>query len=263
MKYLRFLFPIILILGFTTLTPKLLSGNMNKGTLLIILAVFLFIAFSARPRKKAAQPAGDLEEMLLGDYAKDAFAGDVKLQSQFRVALKNYSDNLPKAALNKLQKLAPECTTDQQTYAVSMATATVLCSLGKHREAIRHYNKALVLHPTVDVAMTLGSCYQRQGELRKARDTYEFALDLDDSFLNARSSIATTYVADGDYDTALEHALLVLEKDENHASALATAAICYALLKDPIASKGYQQRAVDNGYSEKKITETISALKRR
>ena len=36
---------------------------------------------------------------------------------------------------------------------------------------------------------------------------------------------ATTYVADGDYDTALDYAQQVLDKNENHASALATAAI--------------------------------------
>jgi len=121
----------------------------------------------------------------------------------------------------------------------------------------------LTIYPTAEVAMDLGSCHQRLGELNKARDSYEFALDLDENFLDARSSIATTYVADGDYDSALEQAMLVLEKNENHASALATTAICYGLLNDPILSKRYQQLAVDNGYSEKKITETIAALKKR
>jgi len=81
--------------------------------------------------------------------------------------------------------------------------------------------------------------------------------------LEARSRIATTFVADGDYDAALEQSMLVLEQEETNASALATAAICYGLLKDPILSKRYTQLAVDNGYSEKKITETISALKKR
>ena len=64
----------------------------------------------------------------------------------------------------------------------------------------------------------------------------------------------------GDYDTALEQAQMVLEKNEKHPSALATAAICCGLTGDPVMCKYYTTQAVENGYNKKKIEETIAAL---
>ncbi|MBQ7001900.1 MAG: tetratricopeptide repeat protein [Oscillospiraceae bacterium] len=265
MKKLGFLIPILLFLGFSTVVPHLFAagGGANKGTLILIIAVFCFMAFSFRPKQKASAPVRDVEESVRGEFAKDAFVDDTQLNAKFLSALSDYSKKMPKSALNKLNKLSAQCRNDQETYAVAMATALVSMQQQNYKEAIRQYNKAIVLHPSVKLAMEIGSCYQRQGELKKARDSYEFALDLDSSCLEARSRIATTFVADGDYDAALEQSMLVLEQEETNASALATAAICYGLLKDPILSKRYTQLAVDNGYSEKKITETISALKKR
>ena len=265
MKKLGFLIPILLFIGLSALLPQMFAagGGANKGTLLLIIAIFCFMAFSFRPKQKASAPARDVEETVRGDFAKDAFADDPQRNAKFLSALSDYSKNLPKSALNKLGKLAAQCRNDQETYVVAMATALCAIQQQNYKEAIRQYNKAIVLHPSVALAMEIGSCYQRQGELKKARDSYEFALDLDSNHLEARSRIATTYVADGDYDAALDQAMLVLEKEETNASALATAAICYGLMKDPILSKRYTQLAVGNGYSEKKITDTISALKKR
>lgn len=264
MKNFSFLIPIILFLGFSILGNRMLaSGSFNPIFLVIVIAIFLVISLLVRPKKKTPKPASEVEEKVMGDYAKNAFADDPQRNAQFRTALKNYAGNMPKAALSKLEKLAPLCKTDEEVYAVAMATAMTLCSLNKYKEAIRQYNKAIVLNPTSELAMTLGSCHQRLGELTKARDSYEFALDLDAGNLEARSILATTYVADGDYETALEQAMLVLEKDEKHASSLATAAISYGLLNDTVLSKQYTKLAAENGYSEKKINNTISALKKR
>ena len=81
--------------------------------------------------------------------------------------------------------------------------------------------------------------------------------------MEARAILATTYVADGDYYTALEQAQMVLEKNDKHASALATAAISCGLTGDPVMCKHYTTQAVENGYSKKKIEDTIAALKKR
>lgn len=264
MKKLGFLIPILLFLGFTMLTPRLFAaGGANKSTMLLIIVVFMVLAFSFRPKNKTPKAVSDVEAQVRGDFARDAFADDAQLAAKFQSALKDFSGNMPKSALNKLNKLAPQCRNDQETYAVAMALALCAVQQQNYKEAIRHYNKAIVLHPTTELAMTIGSAYQRLGELKKARDSYEFALDLDAGNLDARSSIATTYVADGDYEAALEQAQLVLEKNEAHASALATTAICYGLLNDSLMHRQYTRLAVENGYSEKKITDTVSALKKR
>lgn len=264
MKKFGFFLPIILVLLFSMLGTRMLaSGSIRPVTLILISVVVFGIALMSRPKAAASKPVSDIAQKVRGEFARDAFADDAQLGAKFQAALKDYSGNMPKAALGKLQKLAPQCTGDKEIYAVALATATVLVSLHKPKDAIREYVRALGLHPSSSLAMELGSCYQRLGELEKARDTYQYALDLDGGNIEAISAIATTYVADRKYQMGLEEAMKVLEKNENHASALATAAICHGLLGDPLMSRHFTDRAVANGYRKDKITQTIDALKKR
>lgn len=264
MKILLMFVPVLIFLLFMRLGIGVLAtGTVNPAVLIGITAVIMFVLVVLRPKNKGSSAVSNLEKKARGEFAKDAFADDAKLGSLFQAAIKDYSGNMPKAALAKLTKLAPMCTDDKEIYAVSMATAQCHLILGKPLPAIREYTRALGIHPTAEVALELGSCHQRLGNLDKARDTYEFAQDLDENNLEARSRIATTYVADHAFETALEHANMVLDKDAHHASALATAAICHGLLNDPVMCKYYTEQAVENGYSRKKIEETVSVLKKR
>lgn len=263
MKKISFIFPILIFLLFMSLGNKIFStGKVSPSTLVVIVAVAVGMMVFLKPKAKA-KAVSDLEQKARGEFAKDAFADNPQLEAKFLAAIKDYNGNMPKAALAKLTKLAPLCTGEKEIYAVSMATGQVQMLLGKPILAVREYTRALGLHPTAEGAMELGSCHQRLGNLDKARDSYEFAMDLDPNNLEARARIATTYVADGDYYTALEQAQMVLEKDEKYASALATAAICCGLTGDPIMCRQYTNLAVENGYSQKKIEETITALKKR
>lgn len=264
MKKFAYFIPIILILAATLLGNRLFaSGSISPTTLVVAMVAVFAILILVRPKGAAPKPVSDVEKKVRGDFAKDAFADNDQLNAKFQAALKDYSGNCPKAALGKLEKLASQCHTSQETYAVSVATALCFISVNKYKEAIREYTRALGLHPTSDLAVSLGSCHQRLGQLDKARDSYEFALDLDAGNTEARSNLATAYVADGDYRAGLEQAMLALEQDEKQASALATAAICHGLLDDQLMHKHYTKLAVENGYSEKKITDTVSALKKR
>lgn len=264
MKNLLRFMPVLFLVLFMFVSTKLFAdGQASPTTLILLMGVMLLLVTLGRPKNKGAKPASNLEQKVRGEFAKDAFSDNPQLEAKFQAAMKDYNGNMPKAALTKLTKLAPLCTTDPEIYAVALATATCHLTLGKPALAVREYTRALSLHATTDVAVELGSCYQRQGNLEKARSFYEFALDLDENNLEARSILATTYVADGDYETALEQAQLILEKDEKNASALATAAICYGLTGETLMYKSYTDKAVENGYSKKKIEETVAALKKR
>lgn len=259
-----FLIPIVMVLGFSLLSAQMFSsGSVNPLFLGAIAVVLLIMMISFRSKSAPAKSAEAVAQELLDDFSKDAFADNEELKKTFYSALDNYGKNMPKAALSKLEKLEPQCSGDKEVYAVSLLKAKVLCTLQKYPNAIRAYNKAVVLNPTCAVASAMGDCYQRLGKLEKARDSYEFAIELDPKNTDALSRLATTYVADWDYEKALDCAMQVLELDEKASSALATAAICYGMLNDPVMSKQYTRLAVENGYSEKKITDTIDALKKR
>lgn len=264
MKKFAYLVPILIFLVFSFFSTRMFAaGSINPATLVIITTAIMAIFLLFRPKSAAPKPVGDAEKKIRGEFAKDAFADNPQLGAKFQSALKDYSGNMPKSAISKLTKLAPECRTDEEKYAVAVATALCQTTVGKYPEAIRQYNKAIVLHPTSEHALAQGSCYQRLGELKKAQDAYTFALDLDADNLEARSNLATSYVADGYYQKGLDQAMKVLQRNETHPSSLATVAICHGLLGDPLMQKHYTKLAVENGYSEKKITETVSALKKR
>lgn len=261
MKFLSMIVPVLLLLLFMSVSSSMLaSGTVNPVVLALVpILLLLFL----KPKKKGAKPASDLEKKARGEFAKDAFADNAKLGAMFQAAIKDINGNMPKAALKKFEKLAEQCTGDREKYAVSIATAQCHLIVGKPLPAIREYTRALNIHPSAEIAMELGSCHQRLGNLEKARDSYEFALDLDENNLEALAHIATTYVADHEFDTALEYANRIIDKEENHASALATAAICHGVLGDPVMCAYYTNLAVDNGYSKKKIEETVAVLKKK
>lgn len=264
MKFLMMLVPVVLLLVFMRISSGVLAaGSVNPLMLIGITAVLMVLLLATRPKNRGPKPASDLEKKVRGDFAKDAFAEDPKLGTMFQAAIKDYSSNMPKAAISKLTKLAVQCTGDPESYAVAMATAQCYLIIGKPLPAVQEYTKALNIHPSAEVALDLGSCHQRLGNLDKARDSYEYALDLEEGNLEALARIATTYVADHDFRTALDYANRVLDAEENHSSALATAAICHGLLHDPILCKYYTDLAVENGYSRNKIEETIAVLKKR
>lgn len=263
MKKFAYFIPVLIFILMTTLGSRVMSSGASPMTMLLLLAVPLAMLMFLRPKQGAAKPASNFEQKARGEFAKDAFADNEKLAAQFQSAVKDYNGSMPKAALKKLLKLAPQCTGDKEIYAVALATAQCHLVNGKPLPAIREYTRALNIHPSAEVALELGSCHQRLGNLDKARDSYEFALDLDEENLEALSRIATTYVADHQFQTALDYANRVLDKDETHSSALATAAISHGLLGDSVLCKYYTEQAVEHGYSKNKIEETISTLKKR
>ncbi len=264
MKKFAFFIPVLIFLAFTMVSSRLFAaGTVSPATLVLMILPVLLISLLLRPKKNAAPKASfDVEAQVRGDFAPDAFTGSDRKDKLFQGAMKDYCTNCPKAALTKLTKLAPLCSNDQETYAAAMLTALCCITVQKFPEALRQYTTAIVLHPTADLALALGSCHQRLGELRQAKDSYQFALELDARCLEARCALATACVADRSYQEGLQHAMLALEQEENQPSALATAAICHGLLGDSLLQKHYTQKAVENGYKEEKITSTISALKK-
>ena len=259
-----FLVPILIIGVFMLLSNRLMaSGALNSTTMVAIGAVAFVLLLLIRPKKGSAKASPDAVLSLLGDFSKTAFAEDEKLNKQFDSAVADYLNGMPKAATAKLEKLQNLCRTDADTYAVCVALGMTKVSGGDYPGAIKLYNRAVVLHPTTQLAMAIGSAQQRIGELEQARDSYDFALDLDPNNIEALSAKATAYVGDGMFEEAITEARLALEMDESHSSALATCAICYGCLDDTLLCKHYTDKAVAAGYKADKINATIPALKKK
>ena len=259
-----FILPLLIFAVISLLGTRLFaSGGMHPAVLVAIAAGAMLLMAAIRPKNKNGKAAPDATLAILGDFAKDAFDYDEKLSAKYQSAVADYINSMPKSAINKLTALESQCKTDADTYAVAVAMGLAKTTVGDFEAAIKLYNKAVVLCPTSQLADAIGSCQQRIGELREAMDSYAFALELDPDNIDVRGKLATAYVADGDFEMAIEHAQLVLDREENHASALATIAICHGCLDHEDLYKGYTAKAVDAGYKEEKITSTVPALKKK
>lgn len=264
MKKIAFMFvPVIMLLCLMTVVPKILSSGMNTSTVILIAIMALILMTVFRPKKAATKTAEAVAEEFLDDYCANAFADDDALKAKFYAALDDYGKNMPKAAIAKLEKLAPLCTGSKEKYAVAIASAKTYFLLEKYKDSLREYNKALVLHPSSELSAQIGMAYQRQGNNQKAIEAYEFATELDSRNVDAWSRLAAVHVAEWHWETALDYAQEALELEQTNASALATSAICYGMLDDALMHNHYTRLAVQNGYSEDKIKETVKTLKKR
>jgi len=136
MKKLNFILPILMIGLFALVGSRMIgSGSISPVTMMGIGSLLLVFLLLSKPKASAAKPMAQIEEQIRGEFAKDAFADEPALGAKFQAALTDYSKNMPKAALNKLQKLAPQCTGDPEVYAVAMASAMIHTTLNKPMDA--------------------------------------------------------------------------------------------------------------------------------
>lgn len=258
-----FVLPLLLIFSFTVLMPKVLSSGMSPMTMLLISFGLIMLMMLFRPKHSDSKTAGTVAAEIMDDYCADAFAGDDTHKDKFYSALGDIGGNMPKSAVGKLEKLSQECTGKKEQYAIAMATAAAYRRQNNLRNAIREYNKALVINPTGNLAYTIGDAYQRNGDLDKARDSYDFAMELEPENPKYPSALGTALVGDGRFSEAIGYAEDALELDPAFSQALATMAICNGILGDTDNYDHYLKLAMDNGYKEDKITETIKILKKR
>ncbi len=239
------------------------NGPMNPLVMGCVVVACLVGTTLLMPKKKGAVRNTETTFSLLGDFSKEAFSYDEALNAEFQSAIADFLNSMPKAATKKLEKLQALCKTDVDTYAVSVALGMIKCYDEDHAAAIKLFNRAVVIHPTAELADAIGSAHQRIGELEEAIDSYEFALDLDPEKIDIRAKVATAYVGDGKFETAIDHAQQVLDIQPDHASALATIAICHGVMDHTSLYEGYTAKAVEAGYSEQKITTTVPLLKKK
>lgn len=264
MKKIGFmLVPVVLFLLMMQVIPRLFSSGMSPAAILAVVTIIFAVMFLSKPRKAATKTAQAVSEDVLDAYCANAFQDNPELRSRFFAALNDIGANMPKAAVNKLSKLEPQCSAREEKYAVAVACALAYRNQNDLKNAIREYNKAIVLNPTARLAYTIGDCNQRLGYLDKARDSYEFAQELDPSDPRYPSSLSTVCVGDGDYDAAIDYAAEALDLKEDFPQALASMAICYGMKDNALLHKRYLQLASESGYSEQKILDTIKALKKR
>ena len=188
-----------------------------------------------------------------GEFIRDAFTGEPKLENRLYNAINDYNLNKPSAAIPKLEKLRKQCQRTADIYAVTVFLGLCHDDMGTVEEAIRHYRDASAIRMNTTISSNLGLAYQRIGKFEEAEAAYRQALTLDPDNTYALNNLAVLYFRRGEYKESLALSRQVLKKDASMVQALSNAALCCALTGRDEDYKAYYRRAVSNGYDGRKI----------
>lgn len=264
MKALRYILPALIIAAAIGLMAyeiivqqKLDSGNLIRCILIIAGAVLAMI----KPAKKT--PAVNnkaLYQKAYSQFIQNPFAEDPKLEKKFYDAVHDYNRNKPSAGLSKLEKLRKECQRSGDLYSVTVFTALCLDDMGQFPQAIRHYEAAARIRPCTTLYSNMGLCYQRLGDYEAAEAAYLNAIKVDEHNAFAWNNLSALYFRRGEFAQALDYAEQAIEINSKLPQALATAAVCCALLDEQSDYERYYRQAVSAGYDGQKIKSTIRSM---
>lgn len=239
------------------ITKELTSSDLTRALLILAgLVLSLIRSFGNRPSRGGKT----LYKRAYGEFIRNAFADEPKLEKQFYSAVADYNQNRADRAVDKLMKLRGECRNSDDIYAVTVFTALCLDDLQLYEEAANAYQNALRLHRSSTLASNLGLCYQHLGSYAQAQDAYELAIDIDPDNAFAYNNYSSLYFREADYESALEYAQHALDINPKIPQALGTSAICFALMGQEEEYREYYRRAVAAGYDGQKIKQAIANL---
>jgi tetratricopeptide (TPR) repeat protein len=117
-----------------------------------------------------------------------------------------------------------------------------LLSAGRHTEAAYHFRGFVETRPELSVGYAaLGEAYQGLGDLDKAAEYYEKALEIDDRCTRARANLAYVAYLDKDYGGSIQGYNRVLADNPGDADALYNLATVYEKVDRSVARMKWQE----------------------
>ena len=264
MRALRIILPLLVILAAIGLLvyeglilKNLESSNLVRGGLIIAGAI---ATMCKKPKQPPVSNKKALYQKAYPEFIQEPFADEPKLEKKFYDAIHDYNRNKPSDAVAKLEKLRKECRNTAELRAVTVFTALALDDLGRYPESLQLYDAARKIRDSSTLASNMGLNCQRLGDMERAAEYYEEAIQLDSRNAYAYNNLSALFFRQGEYENALDAAKDALECNATMPQALSTAAICAKLLGDEEAYTGYYRRAVAAGYDGDKIKRVIKQL---
>lgn len=99
---------------------------------------------------------------------------------------------------------------------------------GDYKAALKHYIRCITLERTPQNYYNLGNTYRKVGDLKRAIDAYNTALDIDPTYAEIHNNLGLTYMDVGDYNRAEKELLTALRYGTSNASAYENLGLVYA-----------------------------------
>ena len=196
-----------------------------------------------------------------GEHIRSAFADRKKEEKMLYDVFEDYNTGRYAKALEKLDRLSAVAKNADERYAVAFFRALCLDSMRLYEQAIAQYEKAINVRANVSAYSNMGICLNHLGRVNEAIEAYLMAAELDQRDPAPLANLASLYIGETDYETALEYAQRANAIDAKYPTALSAQAICYAMMENEEKYKEYYQRAAAVGYNTERLKRFIESLK--
>ena len=248
------------LLGYEVLVTKNFDSGFLMKAILCILGVVASIAKLSSGKTRTPSNRKALYRKAYAEFIEGAFTDDKKLEKKLMDALQSYNQEKYAASLDKLNQLYPLCQRSTDRYAVLVFQGLCCHDMKLYKDAICHYEAALLIKPNSTLASNAGLCYEKLGDYDTACDRYRRAAQIDSKNATPYNNMAQIWMRLGDYQTALEFAELAHERNQKLVPALNALTICHHMLGHQEEYRKYLRLAVASGSNAKNIKAYIERI---
>ena len=187
------------------------------------------------------------------DHFKNAFNNsDKELKSEIRLDIALEYENLgdwKKAIFVLEEALTHDASNESALYELAFCYDKI----NDLKSAIKFFNQFLDENPYSNIGWyNLGNAYHRIGSIKKALDAYDFAIAIDDKFIQAYQQKAEAFGCNDNFSDALETYLEILEIEKATPHTLCSIGECYERLHKYSEAETYYKKCLDlnEGYPD-------------
>jgi len=237
------------------------TANLSRFVIIVICCIIGLLR-SGNPQKVSIRKKLSIYEESFAKEIGNAFSHEEKNRKKLLRAIRYYDEDKLKQAANLLIDLKKDCRSSDDYYAVELFLALTFTEMQYYEEAIYEYQQIIERRlETGTVYNNLGHVYARIGKAKDAMFCYEKALVLNPNSEYAHINVANAYFYEKDFDTAISYAQKALDINSKLRQASSLLAIIYALQEDKENADKYFHLAISNGQNPKDLKDAIAYYK--
>ncbi len=169
----------------------------------------------------------------------------------FSKGIESYNSGDYEAAIESFQKACDAGPSDDYTMSdIYSCLGNSYLASGNMDKALENYNSALQEDPeNVRNYTNLAIAYRQNGDNESAKELYEEALKIDPEYPELNSSLGSLYLLEGDYEKSIEYFEKAIKLDPELSVAYGNAALAYAKTGDFENADKYLNLSIEKGYS--------------
>ena len=205
------------------------SSNLLRTCIIVIGAILGMVKTVTRGRNPYIGNKKALYEKAYSAQIGAAFSSMPKEGKVFYRALDDFNNDKFSASLKKLLQLEESCRGGAEQRALTFFIARNYERLKDFENAVKYYERCLVLGGPPQAANNLASCYSILGNLDKEYENLVRAVRMDPQYINGQNNLGQFLIRMGEYESAIPPLQEAHRLNSNLIPPLSGLAVCYAM----------------------------------